>query len=243
MTNTVKIRVPATSANIGPGFDTFGIALSFYNEYLFEESDSFEMKGFEEQYLVNNLVKESYIKAFNHIGKEVIPAKITIKQDVPICGGLGSSANCIIAGVLGAYRLSKTNYEIGDIVQLCAEYEGHPDNVVPAFFGELTSSIDDDEDFAVFTYKINPELQFALLIPHYCLNTKKMRDLLPETVNYKDAVFNISRVANIPHAFEKGDFEHLKVLLKDKLHEDYRLSLIKNGKAIKKECESKGYIC
>lgn len=136
----LEIIVPATSANIGPGFDCLGIALNIYNKFYVEEIESgLEIEGCEDAYKnENNLVYTSMKYFFDRVKPEKIPAgiKIKIQSEVPICRGLGSSASCIVAGVIAANALSGANLDKNQLLNIASEIEGHPDNVAPAILAQ-----------------------------------------------------------------------------------------------------------
>lgn len=240
----IKIKVPATSANLGPGFDVLGIAFTLYNSFGFERSDHFEMVDFQGRYSnpAHNLVCQSYKKVFDYLHMNAYPAKIyMLDQNVPTSRGLGSSATCIVAGVLAAKKFlgEKISYE--DAFQIATSIEGHPDNIAPAMFGGLIASYEDEGVYRHIRYDVAPTLNFNVLVPNFELSTSKARGVLPQALSYHDIVNNTSRVANIPFAFMEGDVELLKALMKDKMHEPYRMSLIKDSEDIKKTAHDNGF--
>lgn len=235
----IKIRVPATSANLGPGFDTLGIALSLYNIYSFEINDEYELCGFKKKYNnFNNLCLRAYKEVFKFLGKKEIKVKITLDQNIPNCGGLGSSANVIIAGVVAANKILGDLMSLEEMINLACEIEGHPDNVIPAFVGALVSSVKlEDSKCIYFKYPVSDKLIFNILVPPFSLNTEKMRKCLPEKIDYCDAIFNLSRAINVPYALNNSDISVLRELMKDKLHQDYRLKFIDNAIDVFNWCE------
>ncbi|MCR5422251.1 MAG: homoserine kinase [Bacilli bacterium] len=231
-----KISIPLSSANLGCGFDSLAIALSLYNTYTFTKSSEFSLSGFKKAYAnKNNLCLQSYLKTFEKLGLEPVKVNIDIKQDIPNCGGLGSSANVIIAGVMAANYFSGKGLSINELAKIACELEGHPDNVIAEMFGGITSAVKEDGEYKYFKYDVSNDLIFTILVPSFSLNTKEMRQCLPKEVKLEDAVYNLSRALNTVNAFQKGDFESLKFLLKDKLHEQYRISKIENAQEIKEE--------
>lgn len=225
----IKIKVPATSANLGPGFDCLGIALNLYNTFIFEEYFKWEYINFDIKHQnENNLVVRSMKKVYELKGKTTHPFRISLDCQVPISRGLGSSATCIIAGLLAA------NYYLGNflskeqILKLATEIEGHPDNVAPCLIGSLVSSVNSDEIITV-KHEINPDLNFITLIPNFTLATEEARNVLPQTISYKNAIYNMSRALNIPYALKTGDIELLFKLMSDKMHEVYRFPLIEDA--------------
>lgn len=233
----ITIKVPATSANLGPGFDVLGIAFNLYNSFKFKKANFFKMIDFEERYLNpnRNLVCRSYKKVFEELGLDPIPVFIyMLDQEVPTSRGLGSSATCIVAGVLAAkYFLGdKVSYE--KCFQIASNIEGHPDNIAPAMFGGLISSYNLNGEFKHVRYNVSNELSFNVLVPPFELNTHESRKALPKVLPYSDIVYNTARISNIPYALSQGNLELLKELMSDKMHEPYRMRLIKGSEDIKK---------
>lgn len=231
----LKVVVPATTANLGVGFDTLGMALSLYSEFYFEESDKFEYYGFLDEFKNdNNLVKTSYEFLMKKLNKKIIPLKITIKDNIPIERGMGSSSAIIVAGLMAASFYSKANLTKEELLKYAVMIEGHPDNVAPAIMGGLISSIKNNDEYLTFRYDVNEDLNFITISPSYRVSTKFARSVLPECLSYSDVVNNTSRITNLPYAFKKGDIELLKIVLDDRMHEPYRMKLIKDSYEIKK---------
>lgn len=227
----IKVRVPATSANMGSGFDTLGIALNLYNRINIEEIPS--------GLIINVLNKSEYIPTdernliykamqvvFNEVGYQPTGLKITQNSDIPMTRGLGSSSACIIGGMLGANALSGRRLSYRRIMELAARLEGHPDNVGPAMYGGFCVSLMADKHTIIHSHKINPNIKFAVMIPDYFVATKKSREVLPEYVPFKDAVFNVSRASFLQSALISGDISQLKLGVQDRLHQQYRSEYI-----------------
>ena len=230
------VRTFATSANIGPGFDTLGMCYDVYNEYSFEISKSFYLDNFKKEfsYPDSNLIIESYKKTFEYLNKELI--KITLKeeiQNIPESRGMGSSASCIVAGVLIANEVLGNILSKDEIFNIAASIEGHPDNVAPLIYGGFTSSYKSDK-FYTNQLKVNSDYKFYLLIPPFKLSTKKAREVLPKQVDMHVATSNIANTISTIYALENGDINQLIRANNDLLHEPYRLSLIENADKIKK---------
>ena len=225
------VRTYATSANLGPGFDAFGICLNLYNEYAFEVSNKYEINEFNEKYKnpENNLIIKSYEKVFNILNKKVIPIKLTeLEHNIPTSRGLGSSASCIVSGVMIANNILGDILSIDDVFQIASDIEGHPDNVAPLIFGGLTCSFKNDK---FYTVKCSPSNDFiyTVCIPSFELKTSVARSVLPENVKMADAVSNISHSVALIKALELGNMELLKQANIDKLHQDYRFPLINDS--------------
>ena len=238
-----SIRIPLSSANLGCGFDSLAIALSMYNTYTFTTSSEFSLSGFKKAYTnKKNLCLQAYLKTFEKFKMEPVKVNINLKQEIPNCGGLGSSANVIIAGVMAANYFSNKNLSLDELKDIACEIEGHPDNILAEMYGGLTSAVLEKGNYHCFKYDVASNLIFTLLVPSFSLNTKEMRLCLPKQVSLSDAVYNLSRALNVVEAFKKGDINSLKFLLKDKLHENYRISKIENASLIKEEVEKDGDI-
>ena len=229
----IKISIPLSTANLACGFDTFALALSLCNEYVFEVSEKDELKGFLDKYNnSNNMCLSAFKETFSILNKDAMNVRITLNQHIPNCGGLGSSANVIIAGVSAAYYFINGRIDKDEILKIACKIEGHPDNVLAEVFGGLTSAIKFEDDIKYFKYDVSEELRFTLLIPPFSLNTKEMRACLPKEVSMKDAVFNISRASNLVYALKMGKIEDLVYLMDDKLHQQYRIDKIKGAKEV-----------
>lgn len=226
----LEIIVPATSANIGPGYDCLGIALNLYNKFYFEEIDEGIIIEEKEKEYINedNLVYKSMLYFFEKVKPNIIPkgVKIKIVNEIPICRGLGSSATCVVAGLMGANYLSKSNLSKEEILKLATEIEGHPDNVAPAIYGNMVVSFMENEKIYYDIIKIPQNLRFCSLIPDFKLSTEKARAVLPTTIDHKDGVFNVSRATLLVTAFMNNNLELLKVACNDKFHQEYRSPLI-----------------
>ena len=225
------VRTYATSANLGPGFDAFGICFNLYNEYSFEVSNKYEILEVNKKYNnpTNNLIIKSYEDVFKRLEKEIIPIKLTeVTHNIPTSRGLGSSASCIVSGVMIANDVLGNVLSVDDIFQIASIIEGHPDNVAPLIFGGLTCSFKNDK---YYTVKCNPSLDFryTVCIPPFELKTSESRSVLPQSVKISDAVSNISHSVALIKALELGDMELLKQANIDKIHQDYRFPLIKDS--------------
>lgn len=239
----IKVKVPATSANLGPGFDTLGLALNLYNNYYFEEiTEGLEITGCHESYNnENNLVYSSFMKTLDIVGYNLKGGlKIHIESQIPLSRGLGSSAACIVGGIKGANILAGSPLTDDEVIEWATSIEGHPDNIAPAVLGGLVTSI--MEDGKVFHNKIKVVygLKFLALIPDFTLSTKEARAVLPKTLDYKDAVFNVSRVSLLISALVNGNFELIKYGLRDKLHQPYRGELVGGYYEILDKCNELG---
>ena len=233
----IKVSVPATSANVGSGFDALGLAVTLYNTVTFEESDKLDISAADGTRIPrneSNLVYRSARGLFEKVGKQINP--------IPMARGLGSSSACIIAGLLGANRMLGDVLNTQELLTLATAIEGHPDNVAPALLGGLTSSV--FEDGVVYSVKrdVDQSLCFAAIVPDYKLLTEAARAALPKQVAHKDAVYNLSRAALVPAAFCEGRHDLLGIATEDKLHQPYRMPLMPGSRevfALAKQCGAK----
>lgn len=234
----IKIKIPATSANIGPGFDTLGLALNLYNTFEFYEiEEGLEIIGYDDSHNnESNLIYTSMLKVFEKVNYSPKGIKIIVDGDIPISRGLGSSAACILGGVMGANELAGAPLSKDEVFKIATEIEGHPDNIAPALFGGLVVSVTDDNEIYHNRIDVVPGLKFVALIPDFTLSTKSAREVLPTNILYKDAVYNVGRVSLLISAFNNGRFDLLKVALKDRLHQPYRGRLISGFDEIIKKC-------
>jgi len=219
----MNIKVPASSANLGIGFDTLGLSLNLFNEFQFKPNFSDKLVNFPDT-LENNLVYMAYTAFFaahKTPHRRVVITQMT--QDIPVARGLGSSAACILAGVFAANEIGNLGSSYAECVRFAADYEGHPDNVYAAAYGGLIGVFADNEKYIHHKFELHKSLCYTLLIPAQETNTKELRDVLPEKIALDDAVHNVARIAQLPSALVKGDISKLNLLLDDRIHEPHRL--------------------
>lgn len=238
----IRIKVPATSANIGPGFDCLGVALGLYNCFEVEETDAgLAIEGCSEVYRnENNLVIRSMKSCFEKIGYKYSGISLNMNCQLPIARGLGSSAACILGGVAAANELAGHVLREDELLAIATEIEGHPDNLSPALYGGMTVSIKDGGRVYAKKLRISENFCFCALIPDFSLSTEVSRSVLPEKVPYRDAVFNLGRIGLLISAFETGNAEMLRIACEDRLHEIYRCNLIRNYSDIRAKCMELG---
>ncbi len=231
--DAVTVRVPATTANLAAGFDCLGCALGLYNTLHFRTADTLRISGCEAAYQnEENLAWQGYARVLRALGLPKEGVHIHIQADIPVSRGLGSSAALLVAGAVAANARHGNPLSNKTLLALCAELEGHPDNVAPALMGGLTASFTADTAVYCVSYPVHPALRFVALIPDFPLSTHAARSVLPATVPYQDAVFNVARTAVLPKALELGDEALLRDALQDRLHQPYRKALIPEYSAI-----------
>lgn len=239
----ISVKVPATTANIGPGFDCLGMALPIYNTITIEETvlpgTGVEINVISEDAAVdelsiehlaldeNSLVYKAVELLYNSIGQTPSELKITIHSNIPIARGLGSSASVIVGGLLAANELLGKPADEAALLSIATEVEGHPDNITPAIVGGLVISSQEDDCRIVYR-KLNwpQEWSITVCIPDYELSTDISRSVLPKEVPMKDAVFNAKRMAMFVDAINTKDAELMKLALQDRLHQPYRMKLV-----------------
>ena len=227
----MKFRIPASSANLGPGFDCFGIAWQCYNEIEFiPREEGLVISGCEEKYCnEDNLAYKAYRAVMAWAGQRESGLEIRFgRTDIPVSRGMGSSAALIVGGVVAANAIHGLELSGSELLAIATSVEGHPDNIAPALFGGFTVSAMDGIAAVTTHFPISEKLFFTLLIPDFELSTELARSVLPEKVSRQDAIFNISRSALLIKALERGDRQLMRIALEDKLHQPYRTKLI-NG--------------
>ena len=230
----VTIRVPATTANLGPGFDAFGCALSLYTDVTFEETEyGLEITGCDEEYTgPDNLAYVSYCAVLASLSEELRGVKIHIDAHIPIGRGLGSSAALLVAGAMGANVLRGNKLSTQGLLNITNAMEGHPDNLAPAFYGGLTASMVDNGLPVTVNFPLHPDWDFIALIPDFPLATTFARSVLPTELPRAEAVYNIAHGALVLKALELGDEKLLRTAMQDRLHQPYRKKLIADYDAI-----------
>ena len=229
----IKIRVPATSANLGPGFDCLGLTLNIWNEVSFEPAEklSYHVTG-EGAEKLNKGTKNLLTKAFTFLhevcGREMRGASIQAKNEILMSSGLGSSAAAIVSGLFGANEMLGKPLNKNELLKLATEMEGHPDNVAPALLGGLVISVVSDDEIITRRYEI-PEFTIVIVKPNVEWLTKTARAVLPKSVSRADSIYNIGRTALVVDALRNGDLDLLQKVMDDRIHQPYRLKHISGG--------------
>lgn len=241
MNPLITIRVPATSANLGSGFDTIGMAVSLYNifkvmELLPEHEYRIEAHGEGARELSDpsaNLVVRAYEEACRRWGVKAPGLSLWCHNIIPLCRGLGSSAGAVVAGVLIAKHLTCRDADEEELLRIMTMIEGHPDNVAPCFLGGMVVSCWDGEELRyVRLPALPPEVLCVVAVPNERVKTSDARKALPGQVPFEDAVFNLGRAALLTAAWATGKWEYLKWGMDDRLHQQYRSKLFKGGEVI-----------
>lgn len=239
----VSVKVPATTANLGPGFDCMGMALPIYNTVTIEETvlpgtgveinviaenqstDEFSLEHIPMD--ENSIIYKAVELLYNSIGQTPSELKITIHSQIPIARGLGSSASVIVGGLIAANELLGRPADEAALLSIATEVEGHPDNVTPAIVGGLTITSSEDDGSIVYRKLEWPEeWNITVCVPEYELATDISRSVLPKEVPMQDAVYNAQRMGMFVHAIHTKDSALMKLALKDRLHQPYRMKLV-----------------
>ena len=239
MSQDITVKVPATSANIGSGFDALGLALSLYNEVSFRKTDegglSLVVEGLGQGKITTdferNLVGQAMLRAALVNGK-TLPENgvITLFNRIPLARGLGSSSAAVVGGLLLGNELTGRGMDENQILHEATLMEGHPDNAAPALLGGLCVSVTDEKKkVSVQTFALDEGLSFITVSPDKEVRTADARAVLPQTIDYHAAVFNVAHVAFLVGAFIGKRYDLLRTGLQDKLHMPYRLPLIPGG--------------
>jgi homoserine kinase len=228
----MKIKVPCSTSNLGPGFDTLGLALNRYLYLTVEESAGLviSVEGNGKEHIATdatNLVYAAMTATAQNVERTIPPIHLQIRNEVPAYGGLGGSGAAIAGGVFLANQLLDIGLSLDDMLNIAVEIEGHPDNVSAALFGGLTiNCFDAERKVHCRSVKIDPKLSVITCSPHFQVQTKEARKILPQQVPLKDAVTNIENAASLVAAMMSGDFDALRHVTADRLHEQYRATLI-----------------
>ncbi|MDU7693162.1 MAG: homoserine kinase [Helicobacter sp.] len=205
------ISTPATSANLGPGFDCLGIALNLRNFFTIKKNKKNENNANDN--IFNKIFKEHCDLDFS----------LSIEANIPSSRGLGSSASVIIAGLGAAHFLKHNNFDKKAILDLALQYEGHPDNISPCVFGGFCISLINNNSIEVLKTQIPSEIRAILVIPNHKVPTDQSRSALPNTYSLSDATFNIAHASFLSACFITQKWDDLKLAAKDKIHQDYRM--------------------
>jgi homoserine kinase len=221
------IRVPASSANLGPGFDGLAVAIGIYLECRFRKSDALTIRAIgrdaeEISAGEDNLIWQTAQKCG---ARE--PIELEISNQIPLGKGLGSSAAAVTAGVVLGSELSNCRWDAARVLEEAARLEGHPDNVAAcALGGVIASAVDANGRAQAVRFKIHESFRVAIIIPDFRLPTKESRGVLPDSYSRKDAIFNIQRAALLTAALATGNRTAFPEALEDRMHQPYRCPLV-----------------
>jgi len=230
-----ELRIPATSANLGAGFDSLGLAVQMYNRVILEPWERVEVLSLDNTVVPageDNLIYKTVKHLFDICGKPLPGLRIQQENAIPMARGLGSSSACIVAGLMGGNALLGGPLSREDIIHMAAALEGHPDNSTPAILGgQVTAAIENGRVFYC-RRELRDDLRFAAIIPDFELKTSAARAALPKEVSREDGEFNLSRSALMAMSLAAGEYGNLRVAAQDRLHQPYRLELIPGARAV-----------
>ncbi len=233
-----KISVPATSANVGPGFDVMGLAFDLYNRFTFDTDcpERLQIEGCLPEFAKpeNNLLYTTLTQVLAQHGRLAPNLRITFDTDLPVCSGLGSSSTCIVAGVIAANALGHLEMDTEQILRTATLIEGHPDNVAPAILGGFVAAIVEDGLVYWHRYPISDRVSFYAMMPDVRVPTEAARAALPKTYSLTDCIYNLSRVPILVEGLERADPRLIRAGCKDRIHQEYRMQLIPQGSDVMK---------
>jgi homoserine kinase len=237
----IVVKVPATTANLGPGFDALGLALDLWNEAGFiatrDKQISLTIKGEGAEKLprdAENAIVDAALQVYDLAGKPCPGLQIHCVNRIPLGSGLGSSSAAMLTGMLGANALLGNPFSREEILKLAIETEGHPDNVAPAMLGGLVASIIHESHVVSLRLTLTGQrtpIHITVVLPDFDFPTKQARAILPKQIERRDAIYNISRAVIVTEAFRTGDLDMLGEAMTDKLHQPYRIPLIPGAQA------------
>ena len=234
----IRVQVPATTANMGPGFDCIGMALELHNVVEMipvARGVTIEVSGEGAADIPrddSNLVYQSARRVFLQAGYTIAGLRIRLFNQIPIARGLGSSTAAIAGGIIAANILTGGKLSVRDMVTLASSIEGHPDNVAPAILGGIVVSVNDGGEIKYLKIEPPIRLKGVVAIPDFNLVTKTSREAIPAQVPFQDAVFNVGRVALLVAALHQGDLGMLSAAMEDRLHQSFRSPLIPGLKKV-----------
>ncbi|MFQ5601760.1 MAG: homoserine kinase [bacterium] len=228
----IRVRVPASTSNLGSGFDCFGLALQLYLTVQMETTGrdlQIHVAGEgcgEIPTNADNLIYKAFRLVFEKSPKSVPPVRIEIVNEIPLFRGLGSSGAAAIAGLVTGAKVAGINLNDCELLNLANQIEGHPENAAASLYGGLTINCVENESVLTQKVPVSEKLKAVLFIPHRRISTEQARKVLPRTISHKDAVFNLQRSALLAHAFLTADFRFLNFAVQDKIHQPFRKKLI-----------------
>ena len=226
----VSVRVPATIANLGPGFDALGLAVSLYCDAraVAATTDSFVYNGQAGLFGVDNLMHSGWREAHRVLGIAAPSVALSCQNQIPLARGLGSSSAALVAGAALADAVQGGHLGRSGVLRLCAALEGHPDNVAPAVLGGFTTSVMVGSELSSAQFDLSKDVSVLVAVPDFELKTSEARDALPTTYSRADMVFNLSRSALWVAAVASGDYALLREACRDRVHQPYRAKFVRD---------------
>ena len=228
----IHVRIPATSANMGPGFDSIGVAVELYNHIWVEEQPSGVTIEVKRKQAIpapldeTNLIYQTMKYFYDQKGLTIPGVKIIQEDFIPMVRGLGSSAACIVGGLFAANALAGNICDKDELAQMAAYLEGHPDNSNPAIYGSMVVGAQDENHMNHVRLELPDDLIFATMVPDYPVATHDARRVLPDNYTRGNMVFNASRAALLVASMMTGKYENFDMAMEDCVHQPYRAQLI-----------------
>lgn len=231
----VRVRIPATSANLGAGFDSLGLAVNLYNYVDMGESDGVFISSTDGTWVPTtkeNLIYQSAQRLYDECGKKLCGLRIIQQNNIPMTRGLGSSSACIVGGLAAANQMLGNPLGLDDMVGLASDIEGHPDNTTPALLGGIVTAVLEEGKVFWVKQEVHSALRLIAVIPDFKLSTEMARQVLPEKVSHMDARYNLSRAALFSASLLQGKYENIRIAVEDRLHQPYRMKLIHHAQEV-----------
>lgn len=244
----IHIRIPATSANMGPGFDSIGIAVELYNHIWVEEQTTGLTIDVKRKQAIpvptdeKNLIYKTMKYFYEQKGLKMPGVHIVQEDYIPMVRGLGSSAACIVGGLFAANALAGNICDKDELAQMAAQLEGHPDNSNPAIYGSMVVGAQDENKMNHVRLELPDDLIFATMVPDFPVSTADARGVLPDSYTRKDMVFNASRAALLVASMMTGKYENFDMAMEDCVHQPYRAQLIPGMHEIFKHAKEFGAV-
>lgn len=242
---SIFVRVPASTANLGPGFDTLGMALELYAWIEMKPSDTTkihlhgsQLKGIPTD--KSNLIYQMAELIFRKARQPIPELEISMYSDIPLTRGLGSSASAIVGAMAAANQLLEKPFSQTELLQLSTEVEDHPDNVGASLYGGIVVASWYEGQVRLLQIEPDSRLEVLVAIPEFLLETKRAREVLPERITIKDAVFNVGHASLLVGALLSGQLEMIRFAMRDRLHQPYRASLIPGMSTILEQAADHG---
>jgi len=238
VTKIFKVKIPATTTNLGPGFDCLGMSVELYNYIIVEKSEKLEIvvPNCDRDIIPidsTNLIVQAMQRVYDFAKADFIPVKITQENNIPFARGLGSSAACIVGGILAANKLINNKLSLDEMINIAVSMEGHPDNVLPAFIGGLVAANMHDSLVDYVQMMPHNKFKFVFIIPDFHLKTSDARKVLPKEYSSYDALHSVGKAVVLTTSLVNGIEDNLKSACDDLLHQPYRKSLIPHFDDIK----------
>ena len=242
---SIKVKTPATSANLGPGFDSLGLAISLYNE-IYIKSSKYHSVSIKGEGVQNIRMKKNnmFVSIFNDTYKDLVGKKDVFRFEfnnhIPFARGLGSSSAVIVSAIASAYEMADVKADKKTVLDRALVYEPHPDNIAPAVYGGFVSSVVENNTVFSLKKELPKDIKAVMVIPDSPMSTIKSRSKLAKNFSIEKLVYNISHASLLSSAFFSEDWEMLKIASKDCVHQEGRMSIMPRLKEVQKAALQNG---